>query len=677
MTKKASYQIATVAFLLVVLVGLSAATINQLGFSKFDKRAYLTDEQVAFIRPGLVLTVQDVNVATDGTVAVTYQITDPKGLPLDRDGVFTPGPVSTSFILAHIPKDETQYVAYTTRKATSPITNVTTYQAGTDSGGSTVKLSDGVYTYTFKTKLPAGDDPTETHTVGMYFTRDLSEFDLGSEYANEVVDFLPSGGPVTKVRDVVRTVACNKCHDPLSAHGGSRRAVELCILCHTPQTIDPDTGESMDMPVLVHKIHMGSSLPSVEAGTPYIVIGHNQSVVDFSDVVFPQDIRNCETCHDPASGAIQEEAYLLRPNRAACGACHDNVNFATGANHPGLAQISDRFCANCHYPEGELEFDASIKGAHTIPFKSTQLKGLNIELIEITNTMPGQNPIVRYRVKDNAGNLIAPNTLRAISLVIGGPTTDYTTLIRESGPLTDSVASGDAYIYNFTGAIPADAQGTFVLSAEASRNVTLNPGTTQEIVQRETAPNPILYFAVTGEVTPRRTVVTTEACDVCHDVLMAHGGNRRNVEYCVVCHYPAAQDADQRPADQLPSRSIDFKFMVHRIHTGEELTRLYTIYGHGESPVTFNDVLYPGDRRDCAKCHSDETFSVPSPGVEETVDAREFYSPIPPNSAACLGCHDELDAAAHTYNNTAPFGEACGACHDADAAFAVTKVHAR
>jgi hypothetical protein len=125
MTKKASYQILTVAFLLVILVGLSAATINQLGFSKFDKRAYLTDQQIAFIRPGLVLEVQNVTVGADRAVSVTYKITDPKGLPLDRDGVFTPGPVTGSFILAHIPKDQNQHVAYTTRTVTSPITNVT------------------------------------------------------------------------------------------------------------------------------------------------------------------------------------------------------------------------------------------------------------------------------------------------------------------------------------------------------------------------------------------------------------------------------------------------------------------------------------------------------------------------------------------------------------------------
>ena len=40
--------------------------------------------------------------------------------------------------------------------------------------------------------------------------------------------------------------------------------------------------------------------------------------------------------------------------------------------------------------------------------------------------------------------------------------------------------------------------------------------------------------------------------------------------------------------------------MIHRIHTGEELTQDYTIYGYGGTPYNFNEVLYPGDRRNCA-----------------------------------------------------------------------------
>jgi OmcA/MtrC family decaheme c-type cytochrome len=674
MTKKAWYQLLTVAFLLVVLVGLSAATLEQLSFSKFDKRHYLTEQQIAFIRPGLVLEVQDVSVAADRSVSVTYKITDPKGLPLDKDGVFTPGTVTPSFIMAYIPNDQTQYVNLTTRTATSPITGVKAIQGSADSGGTSVKVSDGVYKYTLKTKLPADDDPTATHSIGVVLYRDLTEFGLGEDRANEVVSFRPDGGQVTKVRDVVTTETCKKCHDEESFgfhHSGARKEVGVCILCHNPQTIDPDTGESQDMAVFIHKIHRGEGLPSVIAGKPYIIIGNAQSVHDYSTVAYPQDIRNCESCHDPNSGATQQEAYLLRPTRAACGSCHDDVNFETGANHAnGLVETSDKYCANCHWPEGELEFDASIKGAHVIPTKSQQLAGLNVEIMEVTNTAPGQNPTVKYRLTNNAGQPVLPTELNRFRFTMAGPTTDVTTLIREDA-MAGSVAAGDAFNYTFTAPIPATAQGSFLMSADAYRNVIINPGQVKQMTVREAAVNPLKYFAVTDATAqPRRHIVDNARCNNCHEDLALHGGQRRDPDYCVACHYPAAQDG------QSPARSIDLKFMVHRIHMGEELTRPYAI-GSANNPTSFNEVRYPATRSNCEKCHADATYTVPTAGIEKTVDGQEFYSPIPPNSAACLGCHDSLDAAAHTYLNTATFGESCGVCHGANADFAVAKVHAQ
>ena len=77
--------------------------------------------------------------------------------------------------------------------------------------------------------------------------------------------------------------------------------------------IDPATGNLLDLKVMAHKIHMGSSLPSVIAGTPYQIIGFQNSVNDFSKVVDPAMAQRCTVCHDQTTGAAQATAYLTQP----------------------------------------------------------------------------------------------------------------------------------------------------------------------------------------------------------------------------------------------------------------------------------------------------------------------------------------------------------------------------
>jgi hypothetical protein len=149
-------------------------------YTPADKEFYLTDEEVAFIRPGLELEILSVVIPADRQPEVTFMITDPAGMPLDREGIFTPGPVSTSFIMAFIPAGEEAYVAYTTRVQTSPITEESAIQATTDSGGTYTDLGalTGTYMYKFATVLPENYDTNAEHTMGMYARRDLREWDL-------------------------------------------------------------------------------------------------------------------------------------------------------------------------------------------------------------------------------------------------------------------------------------------------------------------------------------------------------------------------------------------------------------------------------------------------------------------------------------------------------------------
>ena len=57
--------------------------------------------------------------------------------------------------------------------------------------------------------------------------------------------------------------SCNTCHYQLAFHGGYANGMNMCVLCHQPQNADPTTGNTLDLKVMAHKIHMGSQLPSV------------------------------------------------------------------------------------------------------------------------------------------------------------------------------------------------------------------------------------------------------------------------------------------------------------------------------------------------------------------------------------------------------------------------------
>ena len=663
-----------------VVAELATDITQEAGLTRHDAAYYLDPDLLNFVRPDFVVKITSAAIQ-NSQISVRFTVADPRGVPLDREGITTPGAISLSFIAAYIPKDSTLYTAYTTRTQTSPITGKSAVQAGTDSGGTYVKNGDGDYTYTFRTTVPATYDSSLTHSIGIYGRRDLSEFLTEPSWKNSsdaVYTWVPNGAQVKVVRDIVKTATCNHCHDPLYAHGGTRKSVELCILCHQPQTVDPDTGNSVDMTEMVHKIHRGESLPSVVAGKPYIIIGNAQSVNDYSTVAFPDDVRRCEACHQ---GATQSAVYLTRPSRRACGACHDNVNFQTGENHVDLPQVSDNLCATCHIPQGELEFDASIKGAHVNPNYSSQLPGTTFQILRVDNCMKGQKPRVTFTVKDKKGNVIDVSKMASGSLLLAGPTADYKQYWSEDFR-SKAVRSGDQWAYDFTQAIPTDAAGSYAVAIQGYNNITLNPGTKQEQTVRDPGFNAVSYFSVdNSKIAPRRQVVSQQTCTTCHGSLYFHGGSRQSVEFCVVCHNPAATDASQRTAATLPAESINMKTMIHKIHMGEELETEFTIMGRNQSKSNFNEVRFPtaGEQRDCDKCHVNDSYQIPLPkGVIAQTAPRDWINPLQPITGACLSCHTSQATAAHAATMTSDkLGEACAACHGTSSEFSIDKVHAR
>ena len=681
---------------LAVLMGCAGLLfgVPQGHITKYDKAAYASPAMVNFVRPGLTISITSATVATDGTITAHVKFSDPKGLGLDRLGVTTPGAISCSLIAAYIPKGGTQYTAYTTRTQNSTITNKSAIQAGADSGGTWTQTADGEYDYKFGVKLPASADRSLTTTIGAYGRRDLSEFELGMNLSDTVYSFVPA--TATKVadlpRDVIRTATCNKCHWDMHFHGETgRKSMEVCVLCHQPQTIDPDTGNTVDMPVMTHKIHMGEHLPSVAAGTPYKIIGNAQSVNDYSEIAFPSDIAGsgaCQTCHETNRGAKQADNWLTKPNRAACGSCHDDVDFASGKGHVNLPQVSDSQCANCHQPQGEVDFDASIKGAHVVPQQSSLLTGFKWKILKVDDGVAGKAPTVTFAIQDNKDNPLTVAQMARLAFVLGGPTTDYTAFT--TGYVSEQVTATSAglkggpgtYTYTFTNVIPATAKGTYTIMMEGRRLETVLNGTTKQRSIQYGAQNPSINFSVDGStVVARRTLVSLDKCNACHTRLALHGENRLSINACIICHNPKENDSARRPAAQAPAETVDMAYMIHRIHGGAEVTAAagtnYTVYGFGGSKNDFSNVGYPAPLQVCDMCHTGTGHNPPLPRTNSAVATPRYYTnPTGTTAAACGACHQSIDAAAHFQANTTSLGESCGACHSSTSEFSVSKVHA-
>ena len=726
-------------FLVLLLVAGSVALVgsNKSPYSPRDKAYWADKALVDFVRPGLTITINSAQISSStGAISVTYTLTDPLGLPLDAAGVTTPGAVSMTFIAAYIPKGQEQYVALTTASATGTVLGTITRPTFEESSTpGTATSTAGQYTYTFKATAPSGFDQTTTYTVAVVGSRNLTTFDLGTNYAGTTFNFVPNGSAVTVTRDVIRTESCNRCHDQLAFHGGHAFGMNMCVMCHQPQNLDPGTGNSLDLKVMAHKIHMGSQLPSVigyTSGTqtvpptPYQIIGYMNSVNDFSTVIDPADPRRCEVCHDQTTGAAQAKAFMTEPTRAACGACHDDVNFATGNNHPGGFQTDDTQCATCHVPQDEQIFDASILGAHVVPTDTaalypqnpdTQIAGINLAITGVTNTSAGKNLTVAFTLRDDKGNNIPLSQASSLSFTLAGPTTDYglptsfgSDTTNTPGYVTESATkatcdSGGVCSYTFTHAIPAGATGTYTIGGEARETVTVYPGTTSSQSVTLGVLNPVMNFSVDGSpVTPRRAVVALSSCNGCHVALSLHGGLRSNTQYCVLCHNPSNTDFTTRPTATVasyqsqPNQAINFSLMVHRIHDGVNAATdaggpkyPYVVVGHNGSINDFSGVLFPvmsptGSAtymQDCAICHTNGSEQNLPEGLNPVQDPQGWIqgatgNPVQPTAAACSGCHVAKSEAAHFLANTDPnLGESCTVCHAAGAQFAVDAVHAQ
>ena len=618
-------------------------------YTPADKEYYLTEAQVDFIRPGLKVTIGAVtDMAPGKKPSVEITMTDDLNQPLDRLGGTTPGAVSVRFIPAVFDAASNYY--------TNLI--VSGGNPSRDNTGTRVDLGAGKYRYTFDTTLPTFDI-NKPMTLFVGASRNMTAYLGKTYYVNVFKDFTPATYAAATTWNVMSVAKCNACHDPIAPHGGNYRDIRACVLCHNVNNMTSATNSAYNNGFW-HAIH-------------------SSNTVAVGEITYPREFLNdCQACHDPS--ATQGTVYLTKPSRMACGSCHAGVNFDTGQGHSagGIVQIDDSKCAECHQPDSGQEYDASVKGAHTLDNASKQLKGLNATIISVTSTAPGQSPVITFKLTETDGTVLDPKPFGSnVNILVSGPTADYAFWpnVRESA--STATFSGANAVYTMKWKVPDTFKGSLTFSMEVRRTVTLNAGTSKAKSFNECAFNPIFNVASTGTVVARRTIIAQAKCLACHGRLPLHGGQRLNVLYCSMCHDPNGDDSIYRKSGT--PESIDFRRMIHRIHSGENLTQDFTIIGYQSSVNNYNDVTYPGDRRNCAACHASAgTADIPVvTGALNVVTKTDYFTPQGPATAACLGCHDTRDAAAHAYLNTAIFGEACGTCHGANSEWSVATVHAR
>jgi OmcA/MtrC family decaheme c-type cytochrome len=211
-----------------------------------------------------------------------------------------------------------------------------------------VAVGNGVYDFTMPAITAASVDGTKTHTAAGWIVRSTVPGD--QDVAYDSYNFLPAGG-TAQLDQVVTDDACNRCHGVLQAHG-TRRGTQLCITCHSPQTVDPETSRTVDFKVMVHKIHMGAGLPSVQQdpATNYFIVGNSQNVHDYSEVAFPwhDGVQHCTVCH---VGGEDSDNWKNRPSAAACTSCHDNVKF-DGTGTGACNATPSTYPADCNHSGG-------------------------------------------------------------------------------------------------------------------------------------------------------------------------------------------------------------------------------------------------------------------------------------------------------------------------------------
>ena len=300
-----------------------------------------------------------------------------------------------------------------------------------------VQVNGNVLTYPL---AAVSDEQPGTYTVTLYAVRASNPLEQLMKFANAQI-----GNNVVEAPVVTKSQSCAACHegpisgkiymhhiDPGRSPTGSwamdYQPVTSCKSCHNNDgyaAYTDATGAKIPDNIVfrVHGVHMGEELQTAANTNPTNGIFKN-----YTEVVFPADVRNCTKCH-------VDDRWKTKPSRLACGTCHDNVWFGPQpgpggdyVDHEGGQQITDMNCSSCHGADKTpLQQYSSISENHKIA--PSNMDNIDVTLsppANGTNYVAGEKPTVTLVIRDDYGNpvdhtKVTDGNYSTASLFVYGP----------------------------------------------------------------------------------------------------------------------------------------------------------------------------------------------------------------------------------------------------------------
>jgi hypothetical protein len=287
---------------------------------------------------------------------------------------------------------------------------------------------------------PLRVNPSGTYTLWLWVNKAVT---VGAttfpDVASALVDFRFGDGSLpVRPRRIVTEAACDSCHRDVQAHGGGRSgAVEMCSGCHGRDAVDrgldrpdqatgaqcllaapvcgdfqsclpppagvappkppndgycilatdPTPGNTIELGPMIHAIHFAR----LRAGyaernflAPYtgslVFVGTGNAVVDQSQGLFSEDVRQCAKCHADAGNAcsanvscgigqtclagVCRNTAWTNPSSRTCLSCHD-TDFAAGHAAINTWSAPDGPVETCNACHG-LKDTFSVEAVHAI-----------------------------------------------------------------------------------------------------------------------------------------------------------------------------------------------------------------------------------------------------------------------------------------------------------------------